>query len=326
MILAEKIIALRKRMGWSQEELAEKLNISRQSVSKWEVGATIPDLDKILKMSEVFGVSTDYLLKDELEDAGLAGGRDVSEGRMVSAEEANAFMDLSKEVCGRIAAAISLFIVSPVVLLQLSALEEAGRVSEDRAAGIGIVFVLLFVSAGTAICIYNGMKLDRYKYLEKESFSLQYGVEGIVEKRKNEFAGRFRILIISGIVLCIVGAIPLMLAAAFSAGDMVMAGCLNMVLLFVAVGVHLIVRAGIVQSSYNKLLQREEYTVENKEVEKKLSYFPGSYWLIVTAVFLGYGFYTGEWSRGGLLFPVAGVLFAAVYEILKASARRKQDR
>ncbi len=80
------------------------------------------------------------------------------------------------------------------------------------------------------------------------------------------------------------------------------------------------------QSSYNKRLQREEYTVENKEVEKKLSYFPGSYWLIVTAVFLGYGFYTGEWSRGGLLFPVAGVLFAAVYEILKASARRKQDR
>ena len=62
MILGEKIIALRKRMNWSQEELAEKLDISRQSVSKWEVGATIPDLDKILKMSDIFGVSTDYLL------------------------------------------------------------------------------------------------------------------------------------------------------------------------------------------------------------------------------------------------------------------------
>ena len=73
MILAEKIMTLRKRFNWSQEELAEKLDISRQSVSKWEVGATIPDLDKILKMSEIFGVSTDYLLKDEIEEAGLSG-------------------------------------------------------------------------------------------------------------------------------------------------------------------------------------------------------------------------------------------------------------
>ena len=82
MILAEKIITLRKRMNWSQEELAEKLNISRQSVSKWEVGATIPDLDKILKMSELFGVSTDYLLKDEMDVTELTGGKDMPEGRV----------------------------------------------------------------------------------------------------------------------------------------------------------------------------------------------------------------------------------------------------
>lgn len=68
MILAEKIILLRKRNGWSQEELAEQLGISRQSVSKWELGASIPDLDKVLKMSKVFDVSTDYLLKDEIEE------------------------------------------------------------------------------------------------------------------------------------------------------------------------------------------------------------------------------------------------------------------
>ncbi len=67
MILADKIIAERKKCGWSQEVLAEKLNVSRQSVSKWEGAQSTPDLDKILRMSEIFGVSTDYLLKDELE-------------------------------------------------------------------------------------------------------------------------------------------------------------------------------------------------------------------------------------------------------------------
>ena len=67
MILAEKITRLRKQKGWSQEELASRLNISRQSVSKWESTASIPDLDKIIKLSEVFDVSTDYLLKEEID-------------------------------------------------------------------------------------------------------------------------------------------------------------------------------------------------------------------------------------------------------------------
>ena len=67
MILSEKIMMLRKKSGWSQEDLAERLDISRQSVSKWESGASIPDLERIVNMSQLFGVTTDYLLKDEDE-------------------------------------------------------------------------------------------------------------------------------------------------------------------------------------------------------------------------------------------------------------------
>ena len=59
MILADKIMDLRKRNGWSQEELAEKLGVSRQSISKYEGAQSVPDLDKLLKLSEIFGVSTD---------------------------------------------------------------------------------------------------------------------------------------------------------------------------------------------------------------------------------------------------------------------------
>ncbi len=68
MLLSEKIMSLRKRNGWSQEELAQRLGVSRQSVSKWESMASMPDIQKIMAMSELFGVSTDYLLKDELEE------------------------------------------------------------------------------------------------------------------------------------------------------------------------------------------------------------------------------------------------------------------
>ena len=56
MNLADKIIQLRKKKGWSQEELAEMINVTRQSVSKWESRASMPDLDKIVRLSEIFGV------------------------------------------------------------------------------------------------------------------------------------------------------------------------------------------------------------------------------------------------------------------------------
>ena len=67
MILADKIIDLRKKAGMSQEELAEKLGVSRQSISKWEGAQSTPDLNRILQLSEIFNVSTDYLLKDTVE-------------------------------------------------------------------------------------------------------------------------------------------------------------------------------------------------------------------------------------------------------------------
>ena len=65
MNLADKITALRRQRGLSQEELADMLDVTRQSVSKWEGGQSVPDIQKILQLSAIFKVSTDYLLKDE---------------------------------------------------------------------------------------------------------------------------------------------------------------------------------------------------------------------------------------------------------------------
>lgn len=67
MSFAEKILNLRTQYGYSQETLAEKLNVSRQAVSKWESGTTLPETDKVIALSDFFGVSTDYLLKDGIQ-------------------------------------------------------------------------------------------------------------------------------------------------------------------------------------------------------------------------------------------------------------------
>ncbi len=118
MILAEKITVLRKRNGWSQEDLAEKLGVSRQSISKWESAQSTPDLNRILAMSALFDVSTDTLLKDEeelQELPALTGGAELNAEvttpakeipeplRSVSMEEANRYLQLKAVASGRIA-------------------------------------------------------------------------------------------------------------------------------------------------------------------------------------------------------------------------------
>lgn len=78
MIIADKIVKLRKSKGWSQEELAEKIEVSRQSVSKWESANSIPDINRIIELAKLFEVTTDYLLKDDIEEIELSNEEESS--------------------------------------------------------------------------------------------------------------------------------------------------------------------------------------------------------------------------------------------------------
>ena len=97
MTFSEKISALRKQKGWSQEELAEKLMVTRQAVSKWESAQSMPDLDKLVQLSEALGVSTDYLLKDEQMQSAPApaAAEQAAKPRRVTQEEAKRFLQLA---------------------------------------------------------------------------------------------------------------------------------------------------------------------------------------------------------------------------------------
>lgn len=69
MKLEEKLVSLRKANGLSQIELAEKMNVSRQAVSRWEVGASVPSIENLKFLSELYGVSIDWLINEETEEA-----------------------------------------------------------------------------------------------------------------------------------------------------------------------------------------------------------------------------------------------------------------
>ena len=322
MILADKITALRKQNGWSQEELAEKMDISRQSVSKWESGTSIPDLDKVIRLSGIFGVSTDYLLKDEIEELTPEDAAEVVEEkkvRSISLEEANRFMDLTGKLSGKIALAVSLCILSPACLIFLGGLADSGKagVSEGMFAGIGVAVLLILVAAAVTIFIMYGMQLEKYNYLEKEPLTLEYGVQGIVEKKKEEFEITYRKCIALGVSLCILGVVPLMLAAGIEAGDMVIIVCVDVLLLMIAFGVYLFIWSGYIYGSYTKLLQEGDFTREEKAIRKRTDFFPGVYWCVVVAIYLAVSFRSMSWSTSWIIWPVAGVLYAALAGILR---------
>ena len=325
MILSEKIIQQRKQLGWSQEELAGQLGVSRQSVSKWEVGAAIPDLDKILKMSELFGVSTDYLLKDDREEAEYSGSAESTGEKTVSAEEASSYLSLVAGNVKALALAIAGFIVSPVCLIQLGGLADAGKMPENYAAAAGLLVLLALVAMGTAVCINYGMKLSKFDYLEKECFSLSYGVAGIIEKRKEEFEPTFRFHLVLGVTMIILGVIPLLVTASLEMQDLVIISCVNLLLILIAGAVYGFVWTGVIQESYNSLLQLEDYNRENKRAQKILAPFDGAYWLLITAGYLAASFYTGAWNRTWIIWPVAGVLYAALSTILRGILSGRKD-
>lgn len=336
MILGDKIVKLRKQNGWSQEELAERLGISRQSVSKWESGASIPDLDKIIRMSGIFGVSTDYLLKDEMEEITPETSVEIQEDisdesvsvRNVSLDEANSFMDITEKLSGRIALGTGLCILSPICLILLGGLSEyggwvGGTITGKMAGGLGTSILLILVAIGVTILILNGMQLSRYEYMEKERLSLEYGIQGIVEKKKEDHEPLYRRGVAVGVVLCILGVVPLLLSAAVDAGDLVYVVCTDILLGLIACAVYIFIRVGMVHESYEKLLQTGDYTKERKEEKRRIGFFPGAYWCIVTAIYLAVSLRTGGWHSTWIIWPVAGVLFAALYGILSAVVRKK---
>lgn len=328
MILADKIILLRKKNGWSQEEFAEKMDVSRQSVSKWEGAQSVPELDKILLMSRIFGVSTDFLLKDEIEEAEYVeeDGDDENGVRRVSMEEASAFLMATRETAPKIAFGVALCILSPVLLLFLLGGEDSGTfpIRETVATGIGVAVLLLMVALAVALFIINGMKMKEYEDWEKEPLELEYGVSGMVRERQKQEQNSFVIRIAVGVSLCVLSPIPLFISMALNADSFLEMIMVCLLLVMVAVGVFLMVTAGMEKDAKEKLLQEGDYTRKAKKTDKTLAPLAGIYWCAVTAFYLGVSFYFMNWNRSWIIWPVAAVLFAALWEIAKIFVKNKE--
>lgn len=329
MILADKITEQRKKLGLSQEELADKLNVSRQAVSKWESAQSIPDLGRILELGKLFGVSTDYLLKDEMGQAEYVDTAEEAEPvRRISIAEATAFLELKEKLSGRISLGVLLCILSPICLLLLGAASDSGRsaVSETAAGGIGVVTLLLMVAAAVAIFISCDVAERPYAYIEKEPFETEYGVVGMVRERQNRYRSTHTRRMIVGVSSCILSVIPLLVASFLTEDDFILVCMVALLLAMVGCGVYQLISSGVRWESMEQLLQEGDFTKKKKKNSALTETVSGVYWMVAVALYLGYSFSTGAWDRSWIIWPVAGVLFAAVAAVCSAIEERKDGQ
>lgn len=326
-MLGDKIITLRKKSGWTQEAFADQLNVSRQSVSKWESGQSIPDVEKIIQMSQIFGVSIDYLLKEEFvatnEQPNIK--MENSTTRWVSLEEADVFLNKTESAGGKIALGVFLCILSPAFLMLALANQSSHFLPIANEVGliIGIIVLLIMVASAIGLFITGGKQLEAYEFLEKEVFETKYGVTEMVKKRRENYQSTHTRLIVIGVVSCILSAIPVVVGGILARDSgLVFIGVL-LTLFLVAAGVYVMIETETKWSSYEKLLQEGEYSRSKKEARNILEPIAGVYWLIVVLSFLGYSFWSNDWGRSWIIFPIAGVLFGIIAIISEALNKNK---
>ena len=149
MKLAEKLFELRKEKGWSQEKLAEQINVSRQSISKWESGQVLPEIEKIIELSRIFQVTTDYLLLDENSEKG-------STAVTLEEDKDKYYKEVKSYGLWQV---IYIFVLALAIYLFLA----GSSLPAEFTAWIWLTFVLLIASA---VAINKALKTKQH-YLDK---------------------------------------------------------------------------------------------------------------------------------------------------------------
>ena len=242
----------------------------------------------------------------------------------VSMKEAQEFMSIKKKGAKPVAAAVALCILSPALLILLAGFADAQKfqITETIAVAVGVAGLFVFITAAVALFIYCGIREKRLEYLTKENLELEADVEELVRGMEQAYEGTFARELTAGISCCILAAVPLVIAGVVGSADYVCCGLVSLLLVFVAVGVYMIVKVGIINGSFHTLLQTGEYSKEEKMTKKKMNLFASAYWCIVTAVYLAASFLTMRWDMTWIIWPVTGVIYPAFAAILKAAGMK----
>ncbi|MBO4242914.1 MAG: helix-turn-helix transcriptional regulator [Clostridiales bacterium] len=253
MILSEKIAELRKRSGLSQEQFGDKIGVSRQAVSKWEMAQSVPDISKIMTIAEFFNVPTDFLLKDELDLSFLSEQKipvASAEKESISLEKVQSYFYAKKASAKYIVGSVFLFFLSPVAGIILSTL------GSDKLPLLGVMIQMIFLIPLAILVVLAVKKTSDFKPLFDKDAELAYGVKGAAEEAKKRFDHTHLLGVIIGIVFLLASVIPMMTCGLLleTDGPGLIPGAIIMLLLLAA-GISSIVYVSMINGGYKKILK-----------------------------------------------------------------------
>ena len=328
MILGEKIARLRRKNGWSQEELADKMEVSRQAVSKWESNQTTPDLERILRLSSLFGVTIDYLLKDgAAPEIPRAEAEEETQIRLISLADAADYLSLRERASVQIALGTFLCFLAVIPLLLLGAAAEQFQQSEALAALIGLASLFLLAAIAVVIFMRCGFHSAPYRFIELGEFRAENDVNDMVRARKMQFRSAYLRGNLIGVCLCILSPLALF-SGILSENDFTQVLLLCVTLLLAGIGVVFFILVGVRWASMERLLREGDFAPKTKSgsfkrackirVESLDEQLNSAYWLLTTTIYLAWSLFTHDWGKTWIVWPVAGVLFCAIRVIVDA--------
>lgn len=260
MTFGEKLYKLRKENGLSQEALAEKLNTSRQAISKWENGQGFPETEKLLLIGNIFEVSIDYLLKDTPQKS-----YDIDEGYYVSKEMAEGYILQEQKISKYLALGFSLLILSTVPYLVF---KQEPAIYTFLIIIIATLGIVMFVSAAVST---DGSK---YKMLKKEVLIFDQTYLKELNDRYQNMKKKYAVVMIVGICSIAIGGLPFLLEEK----DIALGSLEAYYPVFVgliAIGAYILIRTLPLLESYRLLAKNEEYINRlsfklQKKVRKKV--------------------------------------------------------
>lgn len=241
----------------------------------------------------------------------------------ISMEEAKKFLELKRDGARIVANATTMCILSPILLIIMGSIAEGHvfPITEALAAGLGLVFLFLMIASAVYLFITYGLRKSQMEYLEKDDIEVEDVVCKMIHEKKKSYESIFTRGIAGGVVLCILSVIPIILAGIADVPDFICGIFVGILLSLVASGVNIIIRVSMINDSYNTLLEEGEFCREEKKIKRTMDIFSSIYWCLITAIYLGGSLITMRWDITWKIWPVAGVLYAAVYNMIKMLVR-----
>jgi len=243
MKFSEKLYKLRKEKGLSQEALAEKLNTTRQAISKWENDQGFPETEKLLMLGNIFEVSIDYLLKDTVEDH-----HENEQGYYVSKEMAEGYVVSQRKISKYFSSGFCLLIAStiPYFLFQQEPLIYTILISIIAVLGIGML------AAGF-------IEEDRYAILKKEALLFDHNYLKELTSRYEQIKKKNTGILVIGVCFIVAGGISFLLVKKEWVASNVLMPYYPMLIAFIAFGVYLLIRAVAIIDAYRILVKNREH-------------------------------------------------------------------